>query len=109
MERDKERPASVSISSPTRLNGIVCAHFRRGRRKAVQSYHSARPELEIFRSMQVIIRAEVIEHDAMLDEVAEWRQRNEAEAAEERARAILGPKSLFTKDRRVIVERRRAR
>lgn len=45
----------------------------------------------------------------MLDEVAEWRQRKEAEAAEERARAFPGPESLFTKDRRVIVERRRAR
>jgi hypothetical protein len=55
------------------------------------------------------ICAKVIEHDAMLDEVAEWRQRNDAEAAEERARAFLGPESLFTKDRRVIVERRRAR
>jgi hypothetical protein len=56
-----------------------------------------------------VIRAEVIEPDAMLDEVAEWRQRKEAEAAEERARAFLGPETLFTKGRQVVVERRRAR
>ena len=56
-----------------------------------------------------VIRAEVIEHDAMLDEVAEWRQRNERRPQRSVPVPFSAPESLFTKDRRVIVERRRAR
>lgn len=56
-----------------------------------------------------VIRAEQMESDALLDELAEWRRRKDAEAAEERAKAFLGAETIFAKGRQIAVERRRTR
>ena len=55
------------------------------------------------------IKSEKMGADPLLDEVAEWRARKEAEAAEEKANAFLGPEIIFAKGKAVVVERRRAR